>query len=275
LPLRVYLLSFFIGLVGVALFSVLLVRCLRVLRTGSRFAKICYVSFLLLFVALAYSLCYILFPCFDLSGTVLCRGSHSGKVIALTFDDGPNEPYTSQILDILKQAKVPATFFLVGKNIERYPALVQRMIREGHTVGNHSLDHASLIFMNRREILNEIEGWEKAMQGIALPLPKLFRAPHGWKTPWLVSILKEKGYSLIGWSRGVWDSDLPGVEVLQQRLTQKISNGEIILLHDGCDSRAGVDRSQTVAVLPETIRFYRQQGFQFTTLPHLLASSPP
>jgi peptidoglycan/xylan/chitin deacetylase (PgdA/CDA1 family) len=199
-----------------------------------------------------------------------CRASPGEKWVALTFDDGPNEPYTSRILDILKENKVPAAFFLVGKNVSRYPDVVHRIQQEGHLIGNHTYDHSPLILMGPQGIRGEIEGWEKALSQAGVSHAPLFRAPHGWKSPFLNGILKEKGYALIGWSRGVWDTDQPEPDVLYERLIHHASSGEIILLHDGMETQIGVDRSRLVEVLPKVIQYYREKGFRFVTLTEMM-----
>lgn len=207
-----------------------------------------------------------LLPCFNFYYSAYCRGPAAPKQIALTFDDGPNEPYTSQILDILKKQHVKATFFIVGLNATRYPQVVKRIQEEGHIIGNHTFSHSPLLFKNKAEIQMEIENWEKVMDDIGIHYSHWFRAPHGWRSPFLPSVLQERGYRLAGWTRGVWDSDKPGIDVLYHRLSKGVAGGDIILLHDGEDIKTGADRSQTVGVLPQIIGDYKNQGFRFVTL---------
>ena len=227
---------------------------------------------LVVFGGMVFLLVYVLVPCFDPFGDVICRGPTDQPVMALTFDDGPNEPYTSQILDILKRYQVPATFFVVGKHVRRYPEVARRIWQEGHEIGNHSWHHRPVMTMSRARIAHEVRAWEAEMASVMPPAfrpSRVFRAPHGWKTPLLVSVLKPRGYRLIGWTHGVWDSDQPGEAVLRGRLHQVLDNGAIILLHDGDGDRDDADRSQTVAVLPELIEFYRGQGYRFATVSSL------
>jgi peptidoglycan/xylan/chitin deacetylase (PgdA/CDA1 family) len=223
-------------------------------------------GFLVLLIGVILFLTTHLLPCFSLFHPILCRAEGSEKILALSFDDGPNEPYTSQILDILKQEGIPATFFLVGENVSRYPEVVRRIQAEGHQIGNHSFTHTPVIFMSPDEIRDEIQKWESTLPVALNSDGKIFRAPRGWKSPFLNQVLADKGYRLIGWTRGVWDTDQPGSEVLFQRLTQDIGPGEIILLHDGGNNLAGVDRSDLVAVLPRVLQHYRAQGFRFVKI---------
>ncbi|MDO8461386.1 MAG: polysaccharide deacetylase family protein [Deltaproteobacteria bacterium] len=271
MPFKVVFFIFLLGVSGVSITALLSYRLFVSVRRGGFWPRFRDGLIFLLFAALALSLSGLFLPCFPLFGEPFCGGSVLQNKIALTFDDGPNEPFTSQILDILKAYEVPATFFLVGKHVVQYPETVERMVREGHAIGNHTWSHHPLVWKGVVEIEGEIEGAEKAMQPL-IPVPsKLFRSPHGWKNPFLVEALDKRGYRLIGWSRGVWDTDRPSKEVLFRRLTRGIKGGEIILLHDG-DGDADqlqADRSATVAVLPEVIAYYRRLGFQFVTIPDM------
>lgn len=270
MPFKVYIEVGLIVLAGGGIAFFLLKR----LSKNSR-----YLPLVILYAAFGLLVASTFIPCFPpLTGDVVCEAPSSFKKekwVALTFDDGPNEPYTSQILDILDREKVPATFFLVGKNIGKAPDVVRRMIRSGYLIGNHTEDHRPLVFMTPSEVTAEISGWEKAMEEVNyIPFPKIFRTPHGWKTPIVTAELKEKGYRLIGWSHGLWDSDRPSTAILLQRLAAKAGDGGIILLHDGngdaTATSGSLDRSQTVKFLPELIRFYRERGFRFVSLKDLL-----
>ena len=220
------------------------------------------------YLLLALALAWTFLPCFSLSNAVLCRGPSNQKWIALTLDDGPNEPFTSQVLDILKQRQVHATFFLVGREIVRSPKTVERMLREGHAISNHTETHRPLVWRSRSAIQEELTAWEAAIAPLHPTGTKLFRSPHGWKDPWLPGLLKQRDYRWIGWTLGVWDSDRPGVELLNARL-RELPNGSILLLHDGDGDHPDADRSQTVAVLPKLIDDKLSQGFQFVTIPEM------
>lgn len=267
MPFRTHL-SLVLGILSLG--SVFVWLLYRVVRSKGFFAKIKSFSLLTVFLFTVSGFASLLLPCFNLYTPAFCRGDTSQKKIALTFDDGPNEPYTSQILDTLRDYHVPATFFLVGQNVLRYPETVRRIEREGHVIGNHTFTHSPMILMKKEEIRKEIEGCEAALQEAGVHPSSIIRTPHGWRSPFLGSVLKEKGYRLMGWTRGVWDSDQPGVDVLFSRLSDAVSNGAILLLHDGEGNKAGADRSQTAAVLPRIIEEYRKQGFQFVTLAEMV-----
>jgi len=275
LPLKSYLLMALYSVGGIFLLISLLLWVFTTFAKSGLVEKIFKLGVLLAYVGVVLFLCSTMLPCFNLVNPAFCRAATDQPWIALTFDDGPNDPFTSQVLDILEQNHVNATFFVLGKNVLRYPDVVKRMMREGFVVGNHTFDHQPLLFKSKAEVEKEIEDWEQVMKPLGLPNLKLLRAPHGWKPINLGSVLKEKGYRLIGWTRGVWDTDQPGAEVLYQRLTKNISNGEIILLHDGIDTQVAVDRSQLVTVLPQIIKYYKEKGYRFVTIPEMLERENP
>lgn len=269
-PLKVYIQVSLVALAGLLLGAFLLWRLAKAIRTRRARAIAGNLAAVTAFAATTFGLCYALIPCFNWPLASYCRGDAAKKWVALTFDDGPNEPYTSQILDILAQKQVPAAFFTVGASVSRSPEVVARMLREGHMVGNHTQTHRGLIALKPEEIREELAGWERAVAPIGASAPKLFRAPHGWKSPFLGKILAETGYRLVGWTRGVWDTDRPGEEVLFHRLTARPENGMILLLHDGVEGTPGADRGDLIAVLPKVIDHYRALGFRFVGLPEMM-----
>ncbi|MBI4289759.1 MAG: glycosyltransferase [Chloroflexi bacterium] len=190
------------------------------------------------------------------------------KIIALTFDDGPNEPYTSQVLDILKRYDVKATFFVLGKNVEYYPEVTGRIIAEGHALGNHTYDHkkATALVEWDRQI-------DRAQDVIARTVgvkPRLFRPPFGQKTPWELDSMRKRGYVTIAWSISANDPNVRSSDVIARRVIRKAQPGGIILLHDGFETRHGWDRSPTVQALPAIVESLKAQGYTFVTIPELL-----
>lgn len=200
-------------------------------------------------------------------GRTLFQGSPAVDTIALTFDDGPREPYTGQVLDILNTEGVPATFFVLGENAARYPDTIKRMVREGHTVANHGFDHSILMFASAGEARRQVTmtAAEIARTGIGQPEP-FYRAPHGWLSPLARRGIESAGYRVVGWTRGVWDTANPGVDTIVDRTRTLLAPGNILLLHDGWPGEARADRSQTVAALPAIIRLVREQGLDFVTV---------
>lgn len=207
----------------------------------------------------------------NITGLAYWHGDISRPEIALTFDDGPNEPYTSEILDILKKYNVKATFFLLGKNVERYPDTARRIVEEGHAVGNHTYDHPYLFIQSRSHIQNEIKKAEQCIFKATNKKTHLFRSPYGADNSWVYHAAKEMGYVTIEWSITGHNG---GKEISPDRIVMsvlgKVKNGAIILFHDGDRLIKGADRSHIVKALPSIIESLQQRGYQFVTVPQLL-----
>lgn len=185
------------------------------------------------------------------------------KQVYLTFDDGPNEPYTSQILEILRGENVGATFFVCGKNVARYPETAKKIVQEGHVIGNHSYSHSffsTLLGLIKKEI-RETNQIIETTTGIR---PKLLRPPWGLVAPWLKALVPEM--KIILWDINSRDWLKPRAEKIIKRVVKPIRPGAIILLHDGKEIRGG-DRSQTVAALPTIIKTLKSQNYIFQVLP--------
>jgi len=208
-------------------------------------------------------------PAADVFGETYARVASPQKVIALTFDDGPNEPYTSQILDILDSYGVRTTFFVVGENVEYYPDVARRIVAEGHILGNHSYSHRAFTEFDVPDYL-ELDRAQSVIYQICGVRPHLFRPPFGRKTPWELEYVKRKGLVVVTWSDSANDPNTPSSTTIQRRILQHAHPGAIILLHDGNGLKHGSDRSQTVAALPEIIETLQSQGYTFVTVPELL-----
>lgn len=202
-----------------------------------------------------------------LFGPVLGRLPTDKPQIALTFDDGPNPAATPRILDTLADEGVLATFFVLGRHAERWPELVHRVAAEGHQIGNHGYFHRKLHLKSPFYVRRDLALGKRAIERAAGQTPRFFRAPHGFRSPWVTYIAGSLGERTIGWSLGVWDSDRPGVNEIVKRTVSGVRPGHIVLLHDGDGYDADGDRLQTAAALPLLIRELRKRGFEFVTLP--------
>jgi peptidoglycan/xylan/chitin deacetylase (PgdA/CDA1 family) len=218
---------------------------------------------------------HVFWPRFDLGETSLRRGARSQRRVALTFDDGPSED-TPAVLAALDRAGVRATFFVLGRAAEQRPDLVREIARRGHEVGLHGHGHARLAFAGPRRVASEIDRGREAIRGAGVEPAPLFRAPHGWKGPFLAGALGARGLRLVAWTRGVWDTERPGVERIVERASRRPRPGEILLLHDGCGT-AGIDprRDQTAAAIAGIVRRWRAAGYAFATVGELAAAAPP
>lgn len=208
-------------------------------------------------------------PGWHLFGPALFRGPAEGRRVALTFDDGPTA-FTEQILDILRARNVPATFFVCGRNVERYPQILSRIHAEGHAIGNHTYSHPMPYFRGRAFFGSQIDRTQDAIARVTGQRPTLFRPPYGKRWFGLRSVLRERGLHCIKWSDGGFDWQ-EGSEIVHDTL-RGLGPGSIILLHDGNrDSPSEqVDRSRTVSALPAIIDGARQAGLTFVPLVEFL-----
>jgi peptidoglycan/xylan/chitin deacetylase (PgdA/CDA1 family) len=205
-------------------------------------------------------------------GPAFTHGHRRSALVALTFDDGPNEPYTGQILDILKARGVKATFFVIGENAERFPDAVRREIAEGMEVGNHTMNHPYLIKERKREMFWQISETQDLLREITGVTPKWFRPPHGFRDPRVFRVTERLDLNVVEWSNMPRDWTRPGTDVIVSRVLNHLKGGDIILLHDGANLTPGGDRSQTVAALPLILDGIEARGLRPVTLSQLAAT---
>jgi peptidoglycan/xylan/chitin deacetylase (PgdA/CDA1 family) len=206
------------------------------------------------------------YPNSSLFGPVISSVGDAEPLVALTFDDGPNPQATPAILDALAARGVKATFFILGRHAERWPALVRRVAAEGHAVGNHGYYHRKLHLKSPGYVRDDLQRGTNAIVDACGVRPTLFRAPHGFRSPWVTSIARSLGQRTVGWTRGVWDSALPGVDAIVERSVRAARPGAILLLHDGDGYDPSGDRMQTAQAVPVISDRIRDAGFRFVTL---------
>lgn len=193
------------------------------------------------------------------------------QAVALTFDDGPNPVYTREILQVLRDYDVKATFFVVGANVAKHPEVATEIVQEGHELGNHSMTHRyALPFELPHQIRGDYRQAQQAIWEAAGVSPRLYRAPHGRVSPWMAWALRREGARLVRWdvSPGDWQDVSP--EVIVQRVLDRARPGSIILLHDGLDLDDKADRRVIVQALPDLIEGLLDQGYLLMTVGELL-----
>lgn len=213
--------------------------------------------------ALAHGAYYPNSPVF---GSVISSAGDDGPIVALTFDDGPNPNATPVILDALAARGIKATFFILGRHAERWPELVGRVAAEGHAIGNHGYYHRKLHLKSPGYVRDDLQRGTDAIVSACGVRPTLFRAPHGFRSPWVTSIARSLGQRTVGWTRGVWDSALPGVDAIVERSVRAARPGAILLLHDGDGYDPSGNRMQTAQAVPVISDRIRDAGFRFVTL---------
>lgn len=234
----------------------------------TRLPRFHFIGFGILFAAAIFHA--TLSPRSTLWGPVLVHGDRKGNLVAVTFDDGPNEPYTSQILDILKKRGVKATFFLIGVNAWTYPDDVRRIAAEGHEIGSHTFSHPYMIKESGATMLSQIEEGNRAIEEVAGVTPRWFRPPHGFRDPRLFPKTRRMGLDVVEWSNMPRDWTRPGTDVIVKRTLKDLKPGDIILLHDGANTFHGGDRSETVAALPRILDAIAARGLRPVTLTQLV-----
>jgi peptidoglycan/xylan/chitin deacetylase (PgdA/CDA1 family) len=199
---------------------------------------------------------------FPMPENIIRQGDPGKHMVAITFDDGPDPKWTPKILEILKQKKAPATFFVLGSQVQQYPDLLERIAREGHEIGNHSYTHQNLAEAGDEEIELELNATTRLIEAVTGHSTAYFRPPYNSDgTPTqpgevrALRVARDLGYLTVGQSIDPDDWERPGVEALIQRVKKQRGEGSVILLHD-----AGGDRSQTVAALPSIIDYLRERG---------------
>ncbi|NDC79855.1 MAG: glycosyltransferase, partial [Verrucomicrobia bacterium] len=208
--------------------------------------------------------------------SVIHSGGSRPNQVALTFDDGPDPEWTPQILDILRREKVSATFFVVGEKAESEPSLIQRILQEGHELGNHTFTHPNLSQAGDGQIRLELNATRRLLEGITGRSLLFFRPPYNADSnPQTAAelrplrIARQLGYLTIGQSVDSKDWEKPGAESILEAVKEGRAHGQTILFHD-----AGGDREQTVEALPQVIRYLRSRGDEMVTVGTLLGMGP-
>ncbi|UNO39183.1 polysaccharide deacetylase family protein [Streptomyces sp. MST-110588] len=202
------------------------------------------------------------------AGRCIGRVDTAERVIALTFDDGPNPPYTGQVLDTLDRYGIPATFFCVGLHVGAHREDLARMAEAGHQLGNHTWSHAYLPDLSRGRLEEQLERTDEIIAATTgLPAPGLFRPPYGSRTPEVMDWLSRRQSTVVLWDVEPFDWALPGADTIARITLEQARPGSVILLHDG-----GGDRSQTVAALPAIIEGLLEREFRFVRIDALTAA---
>jgi uncharacterized protein (TIRG00374 family) len=205
-----------------------------------------------------------------LFGRVIGTGFSPAPKVAITFDDGPSPEHTPAVLEALRAAGARATFFVLGRNVRAHPELARMIVADGHELASHGDDHSLLLFAGPATIAHQFRAAEEAMSdAVDGSITRLFRAPHGYRGPFLAPVARRLGYRIVGWTGAIFDSARPGVEVIVERCSRVLAPGAILLLHDGDGSGQGGDRSQTVEALPRILETAKERGLETVTVSEL------
>lgn len=188
----------------------------------------------------------------------MVSGPRSANAVCLTFDDGPHPEHTPRLLDVLREQGAKATFFMIGREVEKYPHLVRRAIDEGHAVGGHSFSHGNPTTTSARELSDEAERTEQLFEQVLGRRVLLFRPPHGKLTAAKILHLWRAGQSVVLWNVDPKDYNCMSPRDLINRLTTRmLVGGDVVLLHD--------NMPHAIEALPEVLESARRRGLSFVT----------
>ena len=194
-------------------------------------------------------------------------GNSNDNSVALTFDDGPS-PETENLLDVLKAENVQATFFLIGKNVEKYPETVRRIVRENHEIGNHSFSHPNYLFTGAKRTRREIEETQKVIENTSGITPKIARPPYGVRSKAYFAAAKAFNLRTIQWSDTGFDWKNLSAGKIAEKVLETVQTDSIILLHDG-DCAEKASRMPTVEAIPLILKGLREKGLRVAPLAEL------
>ena len=198
----------------------------------------------------------------------LRRGS---KPLALTYDDGPNDPHTLRLLEVLARHRARATFFLIGRFVQQRPDIVREIIKQGHAIGNHTFSHPHLIFTGSAETLAELKRCQQAIEDATGESVRLFRPPFGGRRPGTLHTARSVGLAPILWNIAAYDWNGAPADQIVRRISRRIQGGDVMLLHDGGHKAMGADRAQTVKATDMLLQRYVKAGFEFVSIPEMMA----
>jgi len=193
------------------------------------------------------------------------------KRLALTYDDGPNDPYTWRMMDVLERHGVNATFFLLGRFVQEKPEIARALVAAGHAIGSHTWDHPNLIFASSAETRRQLQLTQQAILDASGVHTTIFRPPFGGRRPASLRIARELGMEPVMWNVTCYDWKAKSADDIAAYAGRQIRGGDVILLHDGEYHRIGVDRSRSVEATDRILSRYRAEGFDFVTIPQMMA----
>jgi peptidoglycan/xylan/chitin deacetylase (PgdA/CDA1 family) len=211
-------------------------------------------------------------PRSQLYGRTFIGRAPGTRELALTFDDGPNDPYTFHLLEVLAKHEVRAAFFMIGRYVKERPEIAAAVARQGHVIGNHTFTHPNLIFRTPGQVRSEIAACEEALDdAVERNHAPLFRPPWGARTPVVLRTVRQLGMTPVLWSVTGYDWNAASAADIKHEVRRQVRGGDVVLLHDGGHKHMGVDRSYTVQAVDELIHRYKEEGYAFRTIVEMMA----
>ena len=205
-------------------------------------------------------------PQLRLFGPFVCRGDVSRRRVALTFDDGPDNQSTPELLDLLRAERVPVTFFCIGRNVTAQPELTARIVREGHLLANHTYSHSNATnFFGVEKLVEEMTRTQSAIRDAAGVTPAFFRPPMGLSNPRVLKAATAVGLRVIGWTARGFDTQCSTPHRIVRRILRGVEPGAIILLHDG-----KIPADRLLATVKLLLAKLRERGYECVRLDTIL-----
>jgi len=200
---------------------------------------------------------HTMWPTSQVYGRTFTGLKPGSRMLALTFDDGPNDPYTQQMMDVLARHGVKATFFLIGRFVQQRPEIARALVEAGHVIGIHTWDHPNLIFASSTEVRRQLRQTQQAIFDVTGVEAELFRPPFGGRRPASLRIARACGLQTVMWNVTCYDWKAESADEIVKHAERQIRGGNVILLHDGEYHRIGVDRSRSVAASDRILARYK------------------
>jgi len=209
-------------------------------------------------------------PRSQLYGKTFTGIAPESRQIALTYDDGPNDPHTLRLLEVLEKHGVRATFFMIGRFVRERPQIARAVAGAGHVIGNHTFSHPNLIFAGAGETARQLDECEKALSEVVGQHSRLFRPPFGGRRPGTLQAARRRGLVPVMWSITGFDWNPTTADAIEKRVSGHLRGGDVILLHDGGHLGMGADRSWTVAATDRLVARYKVDGYRFVTVEEMM-----
>jgi peptidoglycan-N-acetylglucosamine deacetylase len=209
-------------------------------------------------------------PRSQLYGRTFIGLNDGSKLLALTYDDGPNDPWTPRLLEVLARHGVRATFFMLGRYVRQRPEIARQVAEAGHVIGNHTFSHPNLIFSSPARIQAQIDECHHVLTEAIGEHSKLFRPPFGGRRPDVLSGARRKGLIPVMWSVSAYDWNAGAPEKVERKVARQVRGGDVILMHDGGHLAFGTDRSASVAATDRIIARYKTEGYRFVSVTEMM-----
>jgi len=211
-----------------------------------------------------------MWPTSQVCGSTFIGLPHRSRLLALTYDDGPNDPYTWRMMEVLERHGAKATFFLLGGFVQQKPEIARALVAAGHAIGSHTWDHRNLIFASSAETRRQLQQTRQAILEATGVDTAIFRPPFGGRRPASLRVARQLGLQPVMWNVSCQDWKAKSADEIVTRAERQIRGGDVVLLHDGEYHRIGVDRSRSVAATDRILSRYKAEGYDFVTIPEMM-----